>query len=194
MMTAKRFFCLFAAWILLSVAAVAAVRQFANVSIGGGVAVYAVGQDAYGTVWIGTDRGLYSYDGYRAVERFGRGSGHDVRIYSLCVDSMRIYLGTDNGVLVYDIRKDRYLDQPAQKLSEVRSIAMWQGDVWLGAAEGLYRMSPSTLAVTAVGRGLHNVYSLLPHLHHEFRRRCAHSSRPVRAAVHGLSPCISQHA
>lgn len=163
MMTAKRLLCLFSAWILLSVAAVAAARQFANVGIGGGVAVYAVGQDTDGMVWVGTDHGLYSYDGYRAVARFGRGSGHGVRIYSLCVDSMRIYLGTDNGVLIYDIRKDRYLDSPAQKLSEVRSIAMWQGNVWLGSAEGLYRMSPSTLAVTAVGQDLHNIYSLLPH-------------------------------
>ncbi len=163
MMTAKRILCLFSAWILLCVAAVAAGKQFANVGIGGGVAVYAIGQDADGMVWIGTDRGLYSYDGYRAVERFGRGSGHDVRIYSLCVDSVRIYLGTDTGVLIYDIRKGRYLDSPVQKLSEVRSIEQWQGDVWLGSAEGLFRLSPSTLAVTAVGQGLHNIYSLLPH-------------------------------
>jgi ligand-binding sensor domain-containing protein/AraC-like DNA-binding protein len=162
MKTVKSLLCLFTVWILLPLTAVAAGKQFANVAVDGGAAVYAIGQDRHGMVWIGTDRGLYSYDGYRAVERFTRASEHNVRIYSLCIEGDRIYLGTDNGVLIYDIRQGRYASSPKQKLTEVRSIAVWQGGVWLGSADGLHRLEPSTLAMKAVGKGLHNVYSLLP--------------------------------
>ncbi len=162
MRTARRFLCLFAAWIFLAATACAADWQFANVAVGGDVAVYGMGQDRYGMVWVGTGSGLYSYDGYREVERFVRGSEQNVRIYSVCVDADSIYLGTDNGVLIYDIRQGRYMASPAEKLPEVRTIAVWQGDVWLGSAAGLYRMDKSTLAVKPVGKDLHNVYSLLP--------------------------------
>ncbi len=136
-------------------------RQFINVDIDDASAVSAVAQDKYGMMWLGTERGLYSYDGYRAVARFAQGASQGVRIYSLCVDDDLIYLGTDNGVQIYDIRLGRYLDAPKKNLTEVRALAMWQGDVWIGSAEGLFRMNTKSLDIQPVGKNLHNVYCLL---------------------------------
>ncbi len=135
--------------------------RFLNVGIDDASTVCGMAQDKYGMMWLGTDCGLYSYDGYRTVARYRQGTTQNVRIYSLCIDGDKIYLGTDNGVLIYDIRKGCYTDGPQRKLSEVRAMTMWHGDLWLGAAEGLFRMKTNSLDMQPVGKGLHNVYSLL---------------------------------
>ncbi len=136
-------------------------RQFLNADLGDNLIVSAIAQDKYGMMWLGTDRGLYSYDGYRAVSRLMSDSLANVRIYAICIDNDMIYLGTDNGLLIYDIRNGRYTNPPKRNLSEVRALTIWQGDVWVGSAEGLFRMKTQTLAMQSVGKNLHNVYSLL---------------------------------
>ena len=135
--------------------------QFVNVDIQDASAVSAVAQDKYGMMWLATERGLYSYDGYRAVARFAQGESQDVRVYSLCIDNDLIYLGTDNGIQIYDIRLGRYLAPPKRDLTEVRALTLWHGDVWIGSAEGLFRMKTASLDISPVGKNLHNVYSLL---------------------------------
>lgn len=135
--------------------------QFSNVDIDEASVVTALAQDKYGIMWLGTEQGLYSYDGYREVSHNTQGALQNVHVYSLCIDNDLIYLGTDNGVQIYDIRKGRYIDSPKRKLSEVRALTMWQGDVWIGSAEGLFRMKTNTLDIQPIGKNLHNVYSLL---------------------------------
>ena len=39
-------------------------QRFVNTTLDGAQAVYAITQDTSGVVWLGTDNGLYSYDGY----------------------------------------------------------------------------------------------------------------------------------
>ena len=41
-----------------------AAQRFVNVSFEGAQTVCAITQDAQGMMWVGTDNGLYSYDGY----------------------------------------------------------------------------------------------------------------------------------
>lgn len=146
---------------LLPALASAGEVRFANVGIDGASSVCSMGQDKYGMVWLGTDCGLYSYDGYRAVARYRKGEAGNARIYSLCIEADRIYLGTDHGVLVYGIREGRYLAAPAGNVREVRAIASWKGHIWLGTATGLYRFSPNDQSLKPVASSLHNVYSLL---------------------------------
>ena len=46
-----------------------AAQRFINVSFEGAHTVCAITQDAQGMMWIGTDNGLYSYDGYHGDGR-----------------------------------------------------------------------------------------------------------------------------
>ncbi len=157
-----RIILLLCALIAARVDASASVARFANMRVDGASTVCSIMQDREGMMWIGTDHGLYSYDGYRMVPRFGQGSAQNVRIYSMCVVDDIIYMGTDNGLLIYDISRADYLPSPSEKLSEVRSIACWKGSVWLGTERGLYRLSPSNRDAKLVDSRCRNVYSLLP--------------------------------
>ncbi len=136
--------------------------RFANMRVDGASTVCCISQDREGMMWIGTEHGLYSYDGYRMVPRFGQGSVQNVRIYSMCVKGDTIYMGTDNGLLLYDISRADYRPSPSAQLSEVRSIARWNGSLWLGTERGLYRFSPSSRDARLVDSRCRNVYSLLP--------------------------------
>ncbi len=136
--------------------------RFANMRVDGASTVCSISQDRDGMMWIGTEHGLYSYDGYRMVPRFGQGSAQNVRIYSMCIEGDIIYMGTDNGLLLYDIARADYMPSPSARLSEVRSIAGWNGSVWLGTERGLYRFSTSNREVKLVDSRCRNVYSLLP--------------------------------
>ena len=39
-------------------------QRFVNTTLSGAQTVSAITQDANGMIWLGTDNGLYSYDGY----------------------------------------------------------------------------------------------------------------------------------
>lgn len=136
--------------------------RFANMRVDGASTVCSISQDRDGMMWIGTDRGLFSYDGYRMVPRFTQGSAQNVRIYSMYIEGDIIYMGTDNGLLLYNISRAEYLPSPSAQLSEVRSIARWNGSVWLGTERGLYCLSSSNREVRLVDSRCRNVYSLLP--------------------------------
>lgn len=101
-------------------------------------------QDPSGLIWFGSNAGLLSYDGYNTHAHFEYGTGNNVRIYcGLCVDD-RFYLGTDNGILIYDYKTDRYLDTPVRFPSDVRCIIRQDSLLWIGTFSGLYRYSLET--------------------------------------------------
>lgn len=45
-------------------------QRFVNTSLEGAQSVCAITQDSDGMIWLGTDNGLYSYDGYHATAIF----------------------------------------------------------------------------------------------------------------------------
>lgn len=95
-------------------------------------------QDPSGLIWFGSNAGLLSYDGYTAHAHFEYGTENNVRIYcGICIGDC-FYLGTDNGILIYNYKTDHYLPAPVSFPADVRSIARQEDRLWIGTFSGLF--------------------------------------------------------
>ncbi len=99
-------------------------------------------QDEQGLMWIGTNRGLYSYDGYESFPHFTPGSPEDRTINcGLFYEDDFLLLGTDAGILKYSYRYDKYEPFEIEFSKDIRSMVITEEDLWLGCADGLFRYS-----------------------------------------------------
>jgi signal transduction histidine kinase/ligand-binding sensor domain-containing protein/CheY-like chemotaxis protein/AraC-like DNA-binding protein len=106
--------------------------------------VYCVVQDNHGLIWMGSDRGLYSFDGYVARHyaiKTKNGQGIDGVVYcAQMIDSVRLWLGTDNGLVVFNTYTDSYESAPAGLPGNIRAISRINDHLyWIGGINGLYR-------------------------------------------------------
>jgi signal transduction histidine kinase/ligand-binding sensor domain-containing protein/CheY-like chemotaxis protein/AraC-like DNA-binding protein len=96
-------------------------------------------QDSYGMVWVGTNNGLYSYDGYTMYAHNKGPKYVKTHIYcSLNMDGGRLFLGTDNGLLIYNYRTDSYEPVPIRFPRDIRAMAKDGNTLWIGSFEGLF--------------------------------------------------------
>jgi signal transduction histidine kinase/ligand-binding sensor domain-containing protein/DNA-binding response OmpR family regulator len=111
-------------------------------------AVYCVIQDNQGLIWMGTDHGLYSFDGYLAshYNRIQQIQGSDGAVYcALMIDSVHMWLGTDNGLSVFNTYNDNYETPPAGLPANISAISRINGQAfWIGSLNGLYRYDLNT--------------------------------------------------
>lgn len=115
-------------------------------------------------IWVGSDKGLFSYDGYSAQPHFGFGEKSNTRIYcGEVVDSTYLYLGADNGLLIYNYRTDAYEDTGVDFPTDIRALARYGDEIWLGTLNGLYTYHPATRKLSALREGLphQTIYSLI---------------------------------
>jgi signal transduction histidine kinase/ligand-binding sensor domain-containing protein/DNA-binding response OmpR family regulator len=141
--------------------------QFFEIKVGiSKRAVSVIAQDHHGFMWIGTNgAGLYKYDGvnYVSYEYDGKRptSINSNLIYAIYVDSMdRIWVGTDEGLCLYDRDRDKFLNidfrknirKGIQKTVTVKSIIEDNaGNLIIGTfGEGLFKMELKTLKVIPV--------------------------------------------
>ena len=150
-------------FILALLSALTSAQTFSNIAIAEASTVCSIAQDEQGMVWLGTEGGLYSYDGYRTIPHNTAADGTVVatRIHSMLVCHNIIYMGTERGLLVYDIRSGRYEQPQGQSPKDIRAVTLHQGRLWMGSATGLYSCDLKTNNVLLENRQLHNVYSLL---------------------------------
>lgn len=150
-------------FILALLSALTSAQTFSNIAIAEASTVCSIAQDEQGMVWLGTEGGLYSYDGYRTIPHNTSADGTPMatRIHSMLVSHNIIYMGTERGLLVYDIRSGRY-GQPAEHSpKDIRAVAMHEGRLWMGSATGLYSCSLAANDIRMENRQLQNVYSML---------------------------------
>ncbi len=142
-------------------------QTFDNVNIADASSVCSIAQDEQGMLWFGTDRGLYSYDGYRTIPHNTDTDGSPVytRIHSIQMLHNMLYLATERGLLVYDIRRGRYTQLAQATNGEIRAVAMYNGRLWFGGAQGLFSLNMQTGTTRTENTRLHNVYSLLATKH-----------------------------
>lgn len=142
--------------------AAASTLQFDNVSVNGATTVLCVAQDSRGLLWMGTEAGLYSYDGYRTFAHFTVGQRENSRVHAIRIVGDRIFIGADAGLMAYDMQTGAYLDMPQTEARDVRALLADSSRIALGGNNGLTVLScgsraeekPHTIA-------LPNVYSLL---------------------------------
>ena len=90
-------------------------QRFVNTTLDGAQAIYAITQDTSGVVWLGTDNGLYSYDGYHDYRHFASHTFSHVSINALGFEGSMLYLATGNGMLKFDTQKGIYASAPAME-------------------------------------------------------------------------------
>lgn len=90
-------------------------QRFVNTTLDGAQAIYAITQDTSGVVWLGTDNGLYSYDGYHDYRHFASHTFSHIRINALGFEGSMLYLATGNGMLKFDTQKGIYASAPAME-------------------------------------------------------------------------------
>jgi signal transduction histidine kinase/ligand-binding sensor domain-containing protein/CheY-like chemotaxis protein/AraC-like DNA-binding protein len=102
-------------------------------------------QDRSGMIWLGTNKGLYSYDGYSV---YAHNKGHkDIKTHIYCgldIGGSQLYLGSDNGLIIYNYRTDSYEALPAKFPKDIRAIVKDGNAIWLGSLEGLFRYDFAT--------------------------------------------------
>lgn len=140
-------------------------KLFENISLGTEASIISCFlQDTQGLIWIGSNKGLFSYDGYSIQPHFTFGEHSNTRIYcGEVIDSTYLYLGADNGLLIYNYRTDKYEDRGVDFPTDIRALAMYNGVLWLGTLNGLYTYDPRTHKITLVEKGLphQTIYSLI---------------------------------
>lgn len=96
-------------------------------------------QDEQGLLWIGSNKGLFSYDGYSSQPHFKFDDRSNTRIYcGVIVDKTYLYLGTDNGILVYNCRTDHYEELLIDFPKFVLSLTLQERKLWIGTLDGLF--------------------------------------------------------
>ncbi|MDO5306050.1 MAG: two-component regulator propeller domain-containing protein, partial [bacterium] len=100
---------LYGLWVMLLVSLVASAQRFVNVALEGGQTICSITQDEQGLMWIGTDNGLFSYDGYHGYRHYVDHAFSNTRVNALAVEKNILYMATANGVLQFDMHADIYV-------------------------------------------------------------------------------------
>lgn len=118
-------------------------QQFVNATLDGAQSVCAITQDKQGMMWLGTDNGLYSYDGYYSYRHYQDHSFSNTRVNALAFKGNMLYLATGNGVLKFDTQKYGYASSPARsnfenaskrkQIKEQRVLDLTQGKGLFGS-------------------------------------------------------------
>jgi len=113
---------------------------YENISLGSGANfVSCFIQDPQHMIWIGSNKGLYSYDGYSAYPHFQYGAISNTRIYcGIVVDSTSMYLGADRGLLLYNYKHDTYQLVGKNFPTDIRTMVRKGNRLWIGSLNGLY--------------------------------------------------------
>lgn len=105
-------------------------------------AVFDIHRDARGMVWLGTNAGLYSFDGYKAKHVDFPDSPFLAQVYSI-VDAgdgtqSEFWLGTNNGVYHYLPDKHSLAVVPEATVNEIRAMLKLGNRLLIGSLNGLY--------------------------------------------------------
>ena len=115
-------------------------QQFDNIYLGTEASVISCFlQNSEGLIWVGSNKGLFSYDGYSTQQHFTYGERTNTRIYcGIIADNTYLYLGTDNGILIYNYRTDQYEQPDTDFPTDVRTMVLQGDTLWIGSLNGLY--------------------------------------------------------
>ena len=152
-------------------------QKFDNLTIAEASSVCSIAQDDKGILWFGTDAGLFAYDGYRIISptqnsKFNTSTSQHLntsplttRIHSMLMLRNVLYMATERGPMVYDIRRGRFEAPSGSAHGEMRAVTMYGGRVWFGGAQGLFSIDTKSGEMRTENTRLRNVYSLLATKH-----------------------------
>lgn len=96
-------------------------------------------QDTNDLMWIGSDKGLYSYDGYTPYEHFTLGTKTNTIIScGLQLNNDHLLLGSEHGLLLFNSTTYQYEECLPNFKHDVRSLLKIDDEVWIGCSNGLF--------------------------------------------------------
>ncbi|MDD2608043.1 two-component regulator propeller domain-containing protein [Lascolabacillus sp.] len=117
---------------------------------------------------MGTDKGLFSYDGYSVHPHFSYGDRSNSWIYcGIIVGENYLYLGSDHGLLIYNYHTDRYEEPDVAFPTDIRAMVCRDQVLWIGTLHGLYTYNLLSKRLEKINRATHEglthetIYSLL---------------------------------
>jgi ligand-binding sensor domain-containing protein/signal transduction histidine kinase/DNA-binding response OmpR family regulator len=121
--------------------------------------VNCVVQDFQGLIWFGTNRGLYSFDGNTTRLHANDANNHrDVIYCALMVDTARIWLGSDMGLLVFNAVTEQFENAPPDLPADIRALCRIDDQsLWIGSIGGLYKYHLPSRRLDKIS------HDLLPH-------------------------------
>jgi signal transduction histidine kinase/ligand-binding sensor domain-containing protein/DNA-binding response OmpR family regulator len=105
-------------------------------------------QDKQGCIWLGSNKGLFSYNGYSVQHHFHpykeiENQANQMINCGTLIDETHLYLGTDNGISIYDLEKYTFKNTFNIFPTDVRSLVQSGNELWIGSLNGLYRYNLS---------------------------------------------------
>lgn len=134
-----------------------------NVDISGRpMAVFSLLVDSNGKAWVGTNNGLYGYDGFEAVS-VCPGAEKRAQVYSIVEYDGKLYAGTNNGLFVYDLSSGEWTTPAGSFPKEIRTMLL-DGDSLLIGSLGKtvsYNLTDGTITDISEGLPHRSVYALV---------------------------------
>ncbi len=103
--------------------------------------VYTILQDDKGFMWFGTRDGLNRYDSYAVKNYFIKNvkSDRSVNRITCLINAVDyLYIGTDNGLYLYDYSQDKIAPFPVPNSLSILCMAKVDSNIYLGTTSGLY--------------------------------------------------------
>lgn len=134
-----------------------------NMVVGGKkLTVFCIYTDSRGMAWIGTNSGLYFYDGI-ATHPIAESKLSGTQIYSIVERDGCLYLGGNNGLFAFRFDTNQLDSFESVSPKEIRSLLMVDQTLWIGSLYGMYTFNTQTRQLRNLSLGLphKSVYSLL---------------------------------
>lgn len=137
--------------------------SWSNVKImGKHQAVFSLYRDTKGVVWLGTNNGLYYFDGF-SVHSVANAQLQGSQIHAMVEFDGSLYLGTNNGLVRCNFLQGESCFTHADLPKEIRALLLVDHQLWIGSLNGLYLLDLRRGSVTDLSATLphRSVYSLL---------------------------------
>ncbi|MBD5229148.1 MAG: response regulator [Bacteroidales bacterium] len=137
--------------------------EWKNISVDGRKkAVFCLYRDSCGVVWLGTNGGLYFYDGV-ATHPVGQNDFGKIQVYAIVERGNSLLLGTNNGLLLFDYMTGLLNQSDITTPSEIRTLLLEGDSLWIGGLNGISLLDLSAHTIKDCSKGLphRSVYSLL---------------------------------
>lgn len=134
-----------------------------NVTVDGKkTAVFCIFKDSRGLMWLGTNSGLYFYDGV-TTHPIGENELFGTQIYAILERKDKLYIGSNNGLLVYDYLSGVVSMYETETPKEIRTMILLEDDLWIGGLNGISRLNLECKDINDYSTGLphKSVYSIL---------------------------------
>lgn len=119
-------------------------KSWTNMTVDGRkLTVFSVFEDSRGLIWLGTNSGLYFFDGINS-HSVGKNELLSIQIFSIKEQNGKLYLASNNGLYRYSFKDGRYEQIGNLNGKDLRCLMLVGDQLWVGGLEGLFSINTTT--------------------------------------------------